>query len=177
MELFDTIIKNCLLEDAPNGDLTTIATVDENTIIRGKFIAKADGVICGLNIVRRTFELCGGDFLLNFCVSEGDLVKKGDVLAEINGNAHTILLGERTALNLMQRASGIATMTREAVLKINGTTSKICDTRKTMPNLRVLDKYAVRVGGGTNHRFCLSDGILIKDNHIKAAGGITNAVT
>lgn len=177
MELFDTIIKNSLVEDAPNGDITTFATVELGTQISGRFIAKEDGVICGLNIAKRTFELCGGNFVIDFKVSEGDVCKNGDVIACINGDAHTVLVGERTALNLMQRASGIATMTRKAVLKINGTQAKICDTRKTMPGLRMLDKYAVRVGGGTNHRFCLSDGVLIKDNHIKAAGSITNAVT
>ena len=112
-----------------------------------------------------------------FFVKEGDKAEKGQRIGEISGPARTVLTGERTALNLMQRASGIATATAEAVGRVSGTNAKICDTRKTMPGLRALDKYAVRIGGGTNHRFNLSDGILIKDNHIAAAGGITAAVS
>lgn len=177
MNMFDKIIIMSLEEDAPNGDITTIATVDKDAVISGKFIAKADGVICGMEIIKRTFELSGGDFTVDEKVKDGQAVKKGDIIATVRGNAQTILTGERTALNLIQRASGIATLTAAAVEKIRGTNAKICDTRKTMPGLRVLDKYAVRAGGGSNHRFCLSDGILIKDNHIKAAGSITAAVT
>lgn len=176
MNKFDEIILGSLREDAPNGDITTEYTVNKNEVISGRFIAKADGVICGLPIMTRTFELIGGMVELDISVNEGDFVKKGEVIASVFGNAHTVLLGERTILNLMQRASGIATMTREATEKVKGTKAKITDTRKTMPMLRVLDKYAVRIGGGTNHRFCLSDGVLIKDNHIKAAGSITEAV-
>lgn len=177
MNMFDKIIIMSLEEDAPNGDITTIATVDKDAVISGKFIAKADGVICGMEIIKRTFELSGGDFTVDEKVKDGQAVKKGDIIATVRGNAQTILTGERTALNLIQRASGIATLTAAAVEKVRGTNAKICDTRKTMPGLRVLDKYAVRAGGGSNHRFCLSDGILIKDNHIKAAGSITAAVT
>jgi len=176
MKQFDDIIIGSLKEDAPNGDITTLFTVPEDTVISGKFISKADGIIAGMPIISRTFELLGGYFELDEKVKEGDFVKKGDIIATIKGNAHTVLTGERTALNLIQRASGIATMTHEAVEKVKGTNAKITDTRKTMPLLRVLDKYAVRVGGGYNHRFCLSDGVLIKDNHIKAAGSITEAV-
>lgn len=176
MNMFDKIITMSLEEDAPNGDITTIASVDPSEVISGKFIAKADGVICGIEIISRTFELSGGNVTVEANFKDGDKIKKGDIIATVSGNAHTILTGERTALNLIQRASGIATLTAAAVAQVEGTTAKICDTRKTMPGLRVLDKYAVRAGGGSNHRFCLSDGILIKDNHIKAAGSITTAV-
>ena len=177
MNIFDKIITTSLEEDAPNGDITTIATVSPDAVISGRFVAKADGIICGLEIIGRTFEICGGGFELETYFKDGEAVRKGDIIARVKGNAQTILTGERTALNLIQRASGIATLTAAAVAQIKGTSAKICDTRKTMPGLRVLDKYAVRAGGGSNHRFCLSYGILIKDNHIKAAGSITEAVT
>ena len=177
MNIFDKIITTSLEEDAPNGDITTIATVSPDAVISGRFVAKADGIICGLEIIGRTFEICGGGFELETYFKDGEAVRKGDIIARVKGNAQTILTGERTALNLIQRASGIATLTAAAVAQIKGTSAKICDTRKTMPGLRVLDKYAVSAGGGSNHRFCLSDGILIKDNHIKAAGSITEAVT
>lgn len=177
MNIFDKIITMSLEEDAPNGDITTISTVSPDAVISGRFVAKADGIICGLEIIGRTFEICGGGFELETYFKDGEAVRKGDIIARVKGNAQTILTGERTALNLIQRASGIATLTAAAVAQIKGTSAKICDTRKTMPGLRVLDKYAVRAGGGSNHRFCLSDGILIKDNHIKAAGSITEAVT
>lgn len=173
---FDKIILMTLEEDMPGGDITSVASVSENARAKGAFKAKADGVICGMEIAKRTFELVGGDVTLNCFCKDGDFVKKGDVLAEIEGDARSILAGERTALNLMQRASGIATATRAAVDSVKGTSAKITDTRKTMPGLRMLDKYAVRVGGGTNHRYSLSDGVLIKDNHIAAAGGLSNAV-
>lgn len=173
---FDRIIQMSLDEDMPNGDITTVATVKPDALAEGAFKAKADGVLCGIDIARRTFELSGGgvEFVAHF--KDGDFIKSGDVIATVTGNAHSILKGERTALNLMQRASGIATVTRNAVDAVEGYHARITDTRKTMPGLRVLDKYAVRVGGAVNHRFGLSDGILIKDNHISAAGGITSAV-
>ncbi|MBR6796942.1 MAG: carboxylating nicotinate-nucleotide diphosphorylase [Clostridia bacterium] len=173
---FDKIILMTLEEDMPGGDITSVASVGKDARAKGAFKAKADGVICGMEIAKRTFELVGGEVSLRCLCKDGDFVKKGDVLAEIEGNARSILAGERTALNLMQRASGIATATRQAVESVKGTNAKITDTRKTMPGLRMLDKYAVRVGGGTNHRYSLSDGVLIKDNHIAAAGGLTNAV-
>ena len=174
--MFDRIIKTSLDEDMPNGDITTAATIPEDAHAEGIFKAKADGIICGVDIIRRTFELCGGNVEVELCVHDGDCIRKGDTIARISGNARTILMGERTALNLMQRASGIATATRAACDAVKGSKAHIADTRKTMPGLRILDKYAVRAGGGTNHRFGLSDGILIKDNHISAAGGISNAV-
>lgn len=174
--MFDKIILMSMEEDMPNGDITTIATVKSDAVADGAFKAKADGVICGIDIARRTFELSGGGVDFKPLVADGDIVCKGDVIATVKGNARSILMGERTALNLMQRASGIATATRKAVEAAEGYNAKVTDTRKTMPGLRVLDKYAVRVGGAVNHRFGLSDGVLIKDNHIAAAGGITAAV-
>jgi len=174
--IFDRIIQMSLEEDAPFGDITTNSIVPADRRVSGRFIAKDDGVLCGIDIAQRTFELVGGDFEIVKYFKDGDTIKKGDVIAEISGNARTILTGERTALNLMQRASGIATATAKAVKAVAGTKAHIADTRKTMPGLRLLDKYAVRVGGGVNHRFNLSDGVLIKDNHIAAAGSIKNAV-
>lgn len=177
MEMFDKIILASFEEDMPSGDITTLSTVSANATAEGYFKAKASGVICGVDIARRTFELAGGNVTLSFNVKDGDFVDEGDIIATVSGNARTILMGERTALNLMQRASGIATAARLACKAVKGTRTRITDTRKTMPGLRILDKYAVRVGGAANHRFGLSDGILIKDNHIAAAGSITNAVT
>ncbi len=173
---FDKIILTSFEEDMPNGDITTVATISKDAIAEGCFKAKANGVICGIEIARRSFELCGGDVEYTPLVKDGDVISSGDVIATVKGNARTILMAERTALNLMQRASGIATVTRQAVESIAEFETRITDTRKTMPGLRILDKYAVRIGGAVNHRFGLSDGILIKDNHIAAAGGITEAV-
>lgn len=173
---FDDIILRSLEEDAPFGDITTDVTVAGDATASGVFRAKESGVLCGIDIVRRTFELVGGEVAFVKKKADGDLLEKGDIVAEISGNAASILMGERTALNLMQRASGIATATRRAMQTVEGTQARITDTRKTMPGLRKLDKYAVRAAGAVNHRFSLSDGILIKDNHIAAAGGIAPAV-
>lgn len=173
---FDDIILRSLEEDAPFGDITTDVTVAGDATASGVFRAKESGVLCGIDIARRTFELVGGEVALVKKKADGDLLEKGDIVAEISGNAASILMGERTALNLMQRASGIATATRRAMQAVEGTQARITDTRKTMPGLRKLDKYAVRAAGAVNHRFSLSDGILIKDNHIAAAGGIAPAV-
>ena len=173
---FDDIILKTLQEDAPFGDITTEVTVPKDAFASGVFRAKESGIICGIDIAERTFELVGGEVSLIKHKTDGDCIEKGDVIAEICGNAASILMGERTALNLMQRASGIATATRKAMDAVEGTQARITDTRKTMPGLRKLDKYAVRTAGAVNHRFSLSDGILIKDNHIAAAGGIAPAV-
>ena len=173
---FDDIILRSLEEDAPFGDITTDVTVAGDATASGVFRAKESGVLCGIDIARRTFELVGGEVAFVKKKADGDLLEKGDIVAEISGNAASILMGERTALNLMQRASGIATATRRAMQAVEGTQARITDTRKTMPGLRKLDKYAVRAAGAVNHRFSLSDGILIKDNHIAAAGGIAPAV-
>ncbi|MDD2268502.1 MAG: carboxylating nicotinate-nucleotide diphosphorylase [Eubacteriales bacterium] len=172
----DKIVLAAFEEDIGTGDITTNTTIPEGRLASGKFIAKEAGVICGMDVVARTFFLADDKIRFEAFVKDGDRVEKGDVIAEINGPAAGILVGERTALNLLQRMSGIATRTAEAVEKIKRTKAKIADTRKTMPMLRVFDKFAVRVGGGSNHRFNLADGILIKDNHIAASGSITAAV-
>jgi nicotinate-nucleotide pyrophosphorylase (carboxylating) len=174
--VLDEIISRALREDIGNGDITTLSTVDEDRRIRGSFIAKESGVVCGLPVLRRTFEQIDPTVQLECRVREGASVGRGDVIAEISGRAQSILTGERVALNFLQRRSGIATRTRQAVDQVAGTRAVIADTRKTTPGLRILEKYAVRIGGGSNHRFNLADGILIKDNHISAAGGIREAV-
>ena len=174
--IVDEIIINALKEDMPYGDVTTDAVIDIETNTRAEFLAKEDGVIAGLDIARRVFELLDDKILFMKLVKDGTFVKKGTVVAEIAGNTAAILKGERTALNILQRLSGIASITKEFCNKIEGTNVKIADTRKTTPGLRMLEKYAVKVGGGSNHRFSLSDGVLIKDNHIKAVGGIKEAV-
>lgn len=172
----DRIIKNALEEDIGSGDITTSSTVDENTYIEGSFIAKEKGVVCGMQILKRVFELIDESIKIDECVSDGENVESGRELAVIRGKAASVLTGERVALNFLQRLSGIATMTRELSDKIKGTKAVVIDTRKTTPGLRLFEKYAVRVGGGANHRYNLADGVLIKDNHIAAAGGIRNAV-
>ncbi len=174
--IIDNLIKNALLEDLGWGDVTTDSTIPENTHIKGNFIAKQQGVLCGIEVCRRVFNQLDDSIEFNILKKDGDKVVKGDIVAEISGSARAILKGERVALNLLQRMSGIATATSQYVESVKGHKAKIVDTRKTAPGLRVLDKYAVRMGGGCNHRFNLSDLVLIKDNHIKAAGSITRAV-
>ncbi len=170
------IIENALREDVNTGDITTLCTVPEGTQITGRFLAKSEGVLCGTEVVKAVFAYVDADIALDFHSKDGDLLMRGDVIADISGDAASILTGERTALNLLQHMSGIATRTRAMVALVKDFDVKLLDTRKTTPGLRVLEKYAVRVGGGHNHRFSLADGILIKDNHIQAANGITNAV-
>ena len=180
--IIDEIITNALKEDIGTGDITTNATIPEDKTITGHFIAKDNGIICGIDICERVFKIVGDgvpdvpqtEFTAN--KKDGETVKDGEIIAKVSGNARNILTGERTAINLLQRMSGIATETKKAVEQVAGTNAKIADTRKTTPGLRVFEKYAVKIGGGINHRFNLSDGILIKDNHIAAAGGIINAV-
>jgi len=172
----DNIIMNALKEDMPLGDITTDNTIDSSSKSEGLFIAKESGIIAGLDVAERVFKLLDAEVSFTKNVEDGAHVNKGDIIARVEGNTRALLKGERTALNLLQRMSGIATKTNEFCRKISGLPAKIVDTRKTAPGLRYLDKYAVRVGGGQNHRYCLSDGVLIKDNHIKAAGGIKNAV-
>ena len=172
----DNFLKSVLNEDIGTGDITTNACVPEDAVSYGAFIAKEPGVISGLVVAKRVFELLDETVNMTMLVNDGDAVGKGDTIAKITGSSRAILTGERTALNILQHLSGIATKTAEAVSEIQGTKTKILDTRKTTPGLRSLEKYAVRSGGGTNHRFNLADGVLIKDNHIKASGGITNAV-
>lgn len=172
----DDFLINSLKEDMPYYDLTTDSIVNDDSICSIELICKEDGIIAGLAIFKRVFELLGNiDISFNF--KDGDIIKKGDIIATLKGNTKNILSGERLALNIIQRMSGIATLTNNLVKEISHTKAKLLDTRKTTPGLRMFEKYAVKIGGGVNHRYSLSDGILIKDNHIKAAGNITNAVT
>ncbi|MBD7911521.1 carboxylating nicotinate-nucleotide diphosphorylase [Clostridium cibarium] len=173
--IVDDLIKRAFQEDMPFVDITTNATIDEKSRGRVSLIVKEDGIICGLEVFSRVFQILG-DVEVSFTVSDGDKVKKGTKIAEVYGNTRNILMGERIALNLMQRMSGIATTTYKYVKKLEGLHSKIVDTRKTTPLYRHLDKYSVLCGGGKNHRFSLSDSVVIKDNHIDAAGGIKEAV-
>lgn len=172
----DEFLISAIKEDVGTGDVTTEATIPADAEIEGRYIAKDDGIICGMDVCRRVFELVGGEFSLEFFVRDGDAVKRGDVIGKVSGNARAVLTGERLGLNIMQHLSGIATKTKYYVDIVAGTGAKIADTRKATPGMRVLEKYAVRVGGGYNHRMNLSDGVLIKDNHIVASGGIKNAV-
>ncbi len=170
------LIEKSLKEDIGTGDITTLSTIPADKTITGTFLAKENGILCGMEVVEKVFHFVDPKIELKVEKKDGDAIAKGDVIAKVSGNARCILTGERLALNLLQHMSGIATRTREAVDQIKGTNARIADTRKTTPGLRVLEKYAVRVGGGSNHRFNLADGVLIKDNHIAAAGGITAAV-
>jgi nicotinate-nucleotide pyrophosphorylase (carboxylating) len=172
----DGIISNALKEDIGTGDITTTLTVPEGKKARARIIMKENGVICGTVIAKRVFEFLDKDIVFRILKNDGEKVYKGETIAEIEGNARNILTGERTALNFLQHLSGIATSAAKAKAAVSGTNTKICDTRKTVPGLRVFEKYAVLKGGCFNHRFNLSDGILIKNNHIKAAGGIKQAV-
>lgn len=174
--LVDKIISNALEEDLGTGDLTTGSLVPEKAVTKGIIHAKEAGVIAGLEVAQRVFAFLDASLSFNAKVKDGDRVTKGTVLAEIEGKARQILIGERLALNLLQRLSGIATKTANFVSLVGSEKARIADTRKTTPGLRMLEKYAVRVGGGSNHRFGLYDAVLIKDNHIKVAGGITAAV-
>lgn len=172
----DNFLLDALKEDIGTGDITTECCVPEEAQSRAVFRCKQGGVVCGLEVARRVFFLLDPKVQFESKVSEGTKVQVGDVVATISGPSRNILSGERVALNLMQHMSGVATQTARMVERVAGTKAVIVDTRKTTPGMRVLEKYAVRMGGGTNHRFNLADGVLIKDNHIVAAGGITNAV-
>lgn len=173
----DSIINTALEEDIHYVDVTTDYLLPDGHTSSAYYIAKAEGVICGLDIARRVFELVGGN--VEFCpkMKDGDKVKKGDIIATMSGDSKTLLKGERTALNILQHLSGIATATNHCVELVKGTNAKITDTRKTLPGLRRLQKYAVTIGGGYNHRYNLSEGAMLKDNHIDVYGGITPAVT
>lgn len=174
----DDIVARALAEDVGPGDLTTMATVPASARGRAALVARQDDVIvCGLPVVAAVYRHVSPDVRIETVLPEGSRCQRGQVVAKITGPARALLTGERVALNFLQRLSGIATLTRRFVEACQGTKARIVDTRKTTPGLRVLEKYAVRVGGGTNHRFGLFDAILIKDNHIVAAGGITAAVT
>jgi nicotinate-nucleotide pyrophosphorylase (carboxylating) len=165
-----------LKEDFGRGDVTTQATVRGGARGRGRFLAKQDFVLCGLEVAESVFGTLDSSLQIESRFYDGDPIQSGTEFAQIEGPAAVLLAGERTALNLMQRLSGVATLTRKYVDLIAGTGAKIVDTRKTTPGLRLLEKYAVTVGGGHNHRFGLDDGILIKDNHIAMAGGVKRAI-
>lgn len=172
----DDIIKNALKEDINYIDVATDLTLSDKNIQKGVFLAKASGVLCGIDVALRVFELLYDGFEYSVYKKDGDAVEKGDIIAEVKGPVTFLLKGERTALNLLQHMSGIATETAKCVGLVSGTNASIADTRKTLPGLRALQKYAVVCGGGKNHRFNLSDCAMLKDNHIDACGGITKAV-
>jgi nicotinate-nucleotide pyrophosphorylase (carboxylating) len=172
----DKLIKMALEEDISSEDVTT------NSVMKGyvkgtvQLICKQSGVICGLHVFERTFKILDEGTQFKFYAEDGDKVEKGQLIAEVIGDIRVLLSGERVALNYLQRMSGIATYTAEVVKLLEGTKTKLLDTRKTTPNMRIFEKYAVKVGGGNNHRYNLSDGILLKDNHIGAAGSVKKAV-
>ncbi len=174
--IMDRIIREALEEDIGNEDVTTNSVMRDYTKGRVKLVCKQDGVICGLNVFARVFELLDESTAVEILVKDGDEVKKGQLLAIVSGDIRVLLSGERVALNFLQRMSGVATYTRKVVKMLEGCQTRLLDTRKTTPNMRVFEKYAVRVGGGYNHRYNLSDGVLLKDNHIGAAGGVKRAV-
>ena len=172
----DELIWMALKEAITSEDITTNAIMREDKQGQAQLLCKQDGVIAGLEVFERVFQLLDEKTQVEFYFKDGDRVKNGDLLATVTGDIRTILSGERVALNYLQRMSGIATHTRQLVDLLGDAKTKLLDTRKTTPNMRIFEKYAVKVGGGTNHRYNLSDGILIKDNHIGAAGGIKKAV-
>lgn len=176
MFAIDSIIRNALQEDIGTGDITTLATIEPGVVARAELVAKEDFVLAGIDVARRVFQMLDATVAFEKLVGDGLRIRRGEVLAWLKGDAAVLLQGERVALNLLQRMSGIATLTARFVREVEGTGATIVDTRKTMPGLRVLDKYAVRMGGGRNHRTSLYDGVLIKENHVAAAGGITTAV-
>ncbi|MDO4589634.1 MAG: carboxylating nicotinate-nucleotide diphosphorylase [Fusobacterium sp.] len=172
----DDLIIMALKEDISSEDITTNSVMREKKLGTVQLICKQDGVIAGLEIFKRVFELLDKETITKLYFKDGDKVKKGDLLGEVEGDIRVLLSGERTALNYLQRMSGIATYTNNMVKLLEGSSVKLLDTRKTTPNMRIFEKYAVKVGGGNNHRYNLSDGILLKDNHIDAAGGVANAI-
>lgn len=170
------IIRIALEEDIGNGDITTAFLISEDSESRALIIAKGNFVVAGIPFIKEVFSFLDREMRFNVFINDGSKVMKGDVIAEVSGRTKVLLSGERVSLNLLQRLSGIATLTNMFVEKVRGLHAKIVDTRKTTPGLRFMEKYAVRVGGGNNHRFGLFDGILIKDNHIEAVGSITEAL-
>lgn len=173
----DDIIKRAIDEDINYVDVTTDYLIPDDSVSDAYYVAKDTGILCGIEIAKRVFELVGNDVDFNILINDGSEVKKGDIIARMYGSTKTLLKGERTALNILQHMSGIATATNKCVKLVEGTNAHITDTRKTLPGLRRLQKYAVTVGGGKNHRYNLSDGAMLKDNHIDAYGGITPAVS
>jgi nicotinate-nucleotide pyrophosphorylase (carboxylating) len=174
--LYEEILRSALREDIGPGDITTRVTVPEAAVAQGTFLVKGDGVLCGLALAARTFALVDERIVVTLNAADGDCVASGTVVATLAGPARGLLTAERVALNVVQQLSGVATLTRRFVDAVAGTDARIVDTRKTTPGLRALEKYAVRCGGGHNHRFGLADGVLIKDNHLAAGGGVAACV-
>lgn len=172
----DDLIKNALNEDINYIDVTTDYLVDADKVSTARYVAKADGVLCGIDIAVRVFTLLDPTATAEIYIKDGEKVKKGDIIARITCHTRELLKGERTALNIVQHMSGIATMTRECVELVAGTKASVADTRKTLPGLRQIQKYAVTVGGGKNHRYNLSDCAMLKDTHLDAYGSMTGAV-
>ncbi|MFD2702560.1 carboxylating nicotinate-nucleotide diphosphorylase [Paenibacillus shunpengii] len=175
-EVLKESIKGWLQEDVGAGDVTSLTTIPAGHKSKAVIHAKDEGIIAGITVAELVFQIVDPELKFTACVQDGDVVTKGTILAEVEGSTHRLLTGERLALNLLQRMSGIATRTRSYVDALEGLNTRLVDTRKTTPGHRLLEKYAVRVGGGHNHRFGLYDAVMIKDNHIKGAGGITEAV-
>jgi len=172
----DQYILNALREDITSEDVTTNSVMPNSQIGRADLICKQDGIICGLTVFERVFTLLDDEVKFETSFKDGDLVKNGELIGTVTGDIRALLSGERTALNYLQRMSGIATFTKGFVDELQGYKTKLLDTRKTTPNMRPFEKYAVKVGGGCNHRYNLSDGILLKDNHIGAAGSVSKAI-
>ncbi len=172
----DKYIRLALEEDITSGDISTDAVIKEYKKGTVSLICKQSGVICGLSVFERVFKILDEKVEVEFFAKDGDRVEKGQHIAEVTGDIRALLSGERTALNFLQRMSGIATCTAEVAALLKGSKTKLLDTRKTTPNMRIFEKYAVKCGGGNNHRYNLSDGVMLKDNHIGAAGGIKQAV-
>ena len=172
----DPFILSALKEDITSEDVSTNSVMPHPQMGEVDLICKQDGIICGLQVFERTFTLIDDKTRVEFFVEDGDKVTAGQLMAKVHGDIRTLLCGERTALNYLQRMSGIATYTSEVASLLEGTGIKLLDTRKTTPNNRIFEKYSVRVGGGNNHRYNLSDGVLLKDNHIGAAGGVKEAI-
>lgn len=172
----DDLIKRAISEDINYIDVSSAYIFSDEDRTDAYFISKADGVLCGIDIAMRVFQLLDDSFTYKLYKQDGDEIKKGDLIAEFSGKTLKLLEGERTSLNILQHMSGIATMTNAAVKAVEGTNTSIADTRKTLPGLRAIQKYAVTCGGGRNHRYNLSDAAMLKDNHIDAGGGITKTV-
>ncbi|WP_316805542.1 carboxylating nicotinate-nucleotide diphosphorylase [Pedobacter nototheniae] len=175
-QLVDQFIKNALTEDVGDGDHTSLSTIPANTQGKAKLILKEDGILAGIELAVEIFKVVDANLKVDVLLTDGSQVKVGDIALTVSGSTHSILIAERLVLNCMQRMSGIATKTSRIVALLKDTKTKILDTRKTTPGLRYLEKWAVRIGGGVNHRIGLYDMILIKDNHVDYAGGIANAI-
>jgi len=172
----DHLIEEALREDISSEDVTTNSVMKEAVQGEVELLCKQDGIVAGLDVFERVFHLLDADTKVEFFCKDGEEVKNGQLMAKVTGDIRVLLSGERVALNYLQRMSGIATYTKSVAKLLEGTKTKLLDTRKTTPNMRIFEKYAVRVGGGYNHRYNLSDGVLLKDNHIGAAGSVTKAV-